>query len=319
MMTGRPGGRGRARPVTAALALAALALPLALAGCGARGGHADRGQAPATTAAQSSRQATAKDYDHAKFLDPPKVDNRWFPLTAGTQLVYSGTIIAEGKRVEHRVVFTVTDLTKVVDGVRSMVMFDRDYNAGVLAEAELAFHAQDQAGNVWNLGEYPEEYENGKFSGAPDTWLTGTQKAKAGILMRADPRTGTSSYSQGVAPAIEFSDAAKVSKTGVRTCVPVGCYDNVLVTDEWDTSEPDAHQLKFYAQGVGNVRVEFSGGKEKEHETLVLTKIVHLDPAAVDEIRAQSLKLDKRAYTAAKAVYGATQPAERTLQAPQSP
>ena len=303
------------------LVAAATVLPLLLAACGT-GGNVDDApgqQAAATATTRVAKDITEKDFNRGNFPAAAKVDNRWFPLAPGTQLVYSGTIMAEGERVEHRVVFTVTDLTKVVDGVRSMVMFDRDYNAGVLAEAELAFHAQDQAGNVWNLGEYPEEYDNGKFSGAPDTWLTGTQKAKAGILMRADPRTGTSSYSQGVAPAIEFSDAAKVSKTGIRTCVPTGCYDNVLVTDEWDTSEPDAHQLKFYAQGVGNVRVEFSGGKEKEHETLVLAKIVHLDPAAMDQIRAQALKLDKRAYTAAKAVYGHTQPAERTLQAPQSP
>jgi hypothetical protein len=309
------GASGSARRLQAVLALAALAL----AGCGGRGEHPDEGAAPAPTAPQAARQITEKDYDPAGFAASPRIDNHWFPLAPGTQLVYTGTIIAEGERVEHRVVFTVTDLTKVVDGVRSMVMFDRDYNAGELAEAELAFHAQDKAGNVWNMGEYPEEYEAGKFTGAPDTWLTGTAKAKAGILMRVDPRTGTSSYSQGVAPAIEFSDKAKVSKTGVKTCVPTGCYDDVLVTDEWNPSEPDAHQLKFYAAGVGNVRVEFSGGKEKEHETLVLSKIVHLDPAAMAEIRAQSLKLDKRAYTAAKGVYAHTPPAEPTLQAGQSP
>ena len=318
-MTRRSGGNGSAKPVKAALALAALALPLALAGCGGRGEHPDGGQAPATTAPQAARQLTEKDYDRARFLDPPRVDNRWFPLAPGTQLVYTGSIIDGGKRVEHRVVFTVTDLTKVVDGVRSMVMFDRDYNGGVLAEAELAFHAQDEAGNVWNMGEYPEEYEEGKFAGAPDTWLTGMQGAEAGVLMRVEPRTGTSDYSQGLAPAIEFSDKAKVSRTGAKTCVPAGCYDDVLVTDEWNPSEPDAHQLKFYAQGVGNVRVEFSGGKEKEHETLVLTKVAHLDDGAMAEIRAQSLKLDKRAYTAAKDVYGHTQPAEQTLQAGQSP
>jgi hypothetical protein len=304
----RSGGR-----IVAPLALAALVL----AGCG--GGAKSNGNGAAPAPAPPARQVSEKDYDATAFAASPRIDNRWFPLAPGTQLVYTGTIIAEGKKVEHRVVFTVTDLTKVVDGVRSMVMFDRDYNAGVLAEAELAFHAQDKAGNVWNMGEYPEEYEGGKFTEAPDTWLTGTQKAKAGILMRVEPKTGTSSYSQGVAPEIDFSDKAKVSKTGVRTCVPTGCYDNVLVTDEWNPGEPNAHQLKFYAPGVGNVRVEFSGGNEKEHETLVLSKIVHLDEAAMAEIRAQSLKLDKRAYTAAKAVYAHTQPAERTLQAGQSP
>lgn len=294
-------------------ALAALALPLALAGCGSGGTSEERSAVP-TTAAAPARQVTEKDYDRGGFAESAKVDNRWFPLVPGTQFVYAGFINQDDKRVEHRVVFTVTDLTKVVDGVRSVVLFDRDYNAGTLVEAELAFHAQDKAGNVWNMGEYPEEYEEGKFAGAPDTWLTGEADAKAGILMRSDPRTGTSSYSQGLAPAIEFSDKAKVSKTGTRTCVPVGCYDNVLVTDEWNPSEPAAHQLKFYAQGVGTVRVEYAGKNEKERETLVLTKVVHLDPAALDEIRAGSLKLDERAYTAAKAVYGQTQPAQRTGQ-----
>ena len=302
---------------------AAMVLPLLLGACATArtaSSPTTRSAAPSATATTAPpKDVTEKDFDRGDFPAAAKVDNRWYPLTPGTQYVLEGRSSRGRGRLPHRVVFTVTDLTKVVDGVRSMVMFDRDYNGGVLAEAELAFHAQDEAGNVWNMGEYPEEYEDGKFSGAPDTWLTGTAAAKAGILMRVAPRTGTSSYSQGVAPAIEFSDKAKVSRTGAKTCVPAGCYDDVLVTDEWNPSEPDAHQLKFYAQGVGNVRVEFSGGKEKEHETLVLTKVAHLDDGAMAEIRAQSLKLDKRAYTAAKDVYGHTQPAEQTLQAGQSP
>jgi hypothetical protein len=147
------------------------------------------------------------------------------------------------------VVFTVTDLTKVIDGVRNVVLYDLDYNAGNLVEAELAFHAQDDGGNVWNMGEYPEEYDDGKFTGAPDTWITGLAGARAGVIMRAAPRVGTSSYLQGWAPAIEFNDTAKVLKVGQRTCVPARCYDDVLVTDEYSPDEPDAHQQKFYAPG----------------------------------------------------------------------
>jgi hypothetical protein len=313
-MIGIPGAAG-ARARAAPPALATLALVLALAGCGS-----DRGAAtPTPTAPQPAKQVTEKDYDPNGFASTPKGDNRWFPLVPGTQLTYTGTIIDAGQKVDHRVVFTVTDLTKVVDGVRSLVIFDRDYNDGALVEAELAFHAQDKAGNVWNMGEYPEEYEEGKFVGAPSTWLSGVQGATAGVLMRVDPRTGTPDYSQGLAPKVDFSDKAKVSETGAKTCVPAGCYEGVLVTDEWNPDEPDAHQLKFYAQGVGTVRVEFSGGKEKEQEVLVLSKITQLDPAALAEIRKESLKLDKRAYTAAKAVYGKTAPAEQTLQAGQTP
>src|SRR6266508_1672312 len=111
------GGHQSASRIAAPLALAALLLPLALAGCGG-GGTSDKGSTPAAAAPQAARQVTEKDYDRGGFADSPRIDNRWFPLAPGTQLVYTGTIIAEGKRVEHRVVFTGTDLTKLSAGVR---------------------------------------------------------------------------------------------------------------------------------------------------------------------------------------------------------
>jgi hypothetical protein len=79
------------------------------------------------------------------------IDNEWLPLRPGTQFVYEGTTYEEGELIPHRVVFTVTDLTKVLDGVRAGVIWDRDYSAGRLVESELAFFAQDTEGNVWHL------------------------------------------------------------------------------------------------------------------------------------------------------------------------
>ena len=150
--------------------------------------------------------------------------------------------------------------------------------------------------------------EDGELQGAEDTWLAGLAGARPGVLMRANPREGTSSYLQGFAPAIEFSDKAQVSKMGQRTCVPVGCYDNVLIVDEWNPLEPgDAHQLKYYAPGVGNVRVGAAGGKEQEE--LVLVSVEHLDANAVAQARAEALKLDRRAYVVRKDLYRRTAPA----------
>jgi hypothetical protein len=295
------------------LAVAALALPLALAACSSNGGGSSG--SPSASSASPSTQAvpkdvTDKDYNRGNFSNSAQITNKWFPLQPGTQFIYSGQINQDGERVEHRVVFTVTDLTKEIDGVRNVVLYDLDYNAGELAEAELAFHAQDNNGNVWNMGEYPEEYDAGKFTGAPDTWITGLAGARAGVIMRADPRVGTSSYLQGWAPAIDFNDTAKVLKAGQRTCVPVSCYDNVLVTDEWSPDEPNAHQQKFYAPEVGNIRADFAGTEETEKEVLKLVKLVHLDPAAMATIRAAALKLDKRAYTSTKGLYNSTPPAQ---------
>ena len=68
--------------------------------------------------------------------------------------------------------------------------------AMVLAEEELAFMAQDRDGNVWSLGEYPEEHADDGSISAPRTWLHGKQGATAGVLMREDPRPNTSSMSE---------------------------------------------------------------------------------------------------------------------------
>jgi hypothetical protein len=261
-------------------------------------------------AAATSRAVTVSDGGRGTFSEPTRIDNRWFPLTPGTQFTYEGRANrGEGQR-RHRVVFTVTDLVKVVDGVRTVLLWDRDYNDGVLQENEITFHAQDDEGTVWNFGEYPEEYRRGKLSGAPDTWLAGTARARAGIVMLAEPRLGTPSYLQGFAPAIEFADRARVYRTRLKTCVPVDCYGNVLLTDEWNPAEPGAHQRKYYASGVGNIRIG-SAGKDAEAETLVLTKVRRLSRPAMAFVRREALKLDARAYRVRPDVYGHTPPAQR--------
>lgn len=255
--------------------------------------------------------ATHKDFDSTRFDRPTEIDNEWLPLRPGTQFVYEGSVTDDGRRIPHRVVFTVTDLTKVINGVRTVVLWDRDYTEGELVEEELAFHAQDNDGNIWNMGEYPEEYEEGRFAGAPDVWLTGTGDARAGVLMRTEPREETPSYWQGLALSIEFADRAKVLETGQKTCVPVDCYDNVLVIQEWDPTEPGAFQQKYYASGVGNVRVGWAGPNEDEKETLVLTEVRQLNPTALGNVREEALRLEERAYRISKRVYGGTPPLQR--------
>jgi hypothetical protein len=253
---------------------------------------------------------SAEDFDPANFDQPTEIDNRWFPLTPGTQFTYQGSSIVDEGREPHRVVFTVTDLTKVVNGVRVLVAWDRDYASGELLETEIAFFAQDDDGNVWHLGQYPEELEHGKLVDAP-AWIAGLKGARAGITIKAEPQPEAPSYAQGYAPPpINWVDRARVYKTGQKTCVPAGCYDDVLVTEEFERTKPGAYQLKYYAPEVGNVRVGWRGPNEDEKERLVLVDLVHLDPDALAKVRAQVLDLEKRAYRVSKDVYGQTPPAK---------
>jgi hypothetical protein len=248
--------------------------------------------------------------DAGAFAQSTRVTNEWMPLIPGTRLVYEGTTVEDdGTAVPHRVEIHVTDLTKVIGGVRSLVTWDLDYSDGELVEAELAFFAQDTGGTVWRMGEYPEEYEDGKFVAAP-AWIHGFEEARAGIMMPGRPQPGTPSYAQGWGPAVGWTDRGQVDQVGQRTCVPAGCYEDVLVIAETSASEPDAAQLKYYARGVGNVRVGWRGAGEKTRETLELTKVERLDDAALAAVRAKALAMERNAYERSAAVYAKTPPAE---------
>jgi hypothetical protein len=297
----------------AAVALAT-AVPLALGGCGSEPVTSPQStRSPA--ASPASPEVTAAEtwgpepgYDRTAFSNPTQIDNRWLPLKPGTQLVLEGHTVEDGEKIPHRVVTIVTDLTKVVDGIRNVVVWERDYAEDTLEESELALFAQADDGNVWHFGQYPEEYEEGEVAGTP-AWIHGIEGAQAGIAIKAESQPGSPSYSQGWGPEVDWTDRARVHQVGQRTCVRAGCYENVLVTDETSREEPDAHQYKFYAPGVGNMRVGF-GGDDPTKETLELVEVVQLDAEALAKARAEVLTLEKSAYQRSKDVYGRTAPAQ---------
>ena len=236
-------------------------------------------------------------FDFRNFSNPTRIDNVWQPIIPGRRYVLEGLANRGGGLLAHKVVFTVTDVVKKIHGIDCIVVWDEDYNEGKLVEAELAFFAQDNDGNIWTMGEYPEEYDfaTGEFQGAPSTWIHGLEGAQAGTLMLANPaKSGTGYYLQGRVDAIQFLDCAKVYKTGEKTCVPVGCYTNVLVTDEKSPLEGGGHQRKFYAPGVGNIRIGAVG--DPEGETLVCTEYRMLDATELAAARQEVLRLDARGY-----------------------
>jgi hypothetical protein len=77
--------------------------------------------------------------------------------------------------------------------------------------------------------------------------------------------------------------------------VPVDCYDDVLVIEEFERNKPGAYQLKYYAPGVGDIRVGWRGPEEEEKEGLELVKDVSLSPQALANARTDVLKMEKHA------------------------
>jgi outer membrane autotransporter protein len=303
------------RPLQSALLSTLVALQLLLTNSGAEEVGISQtaiSAGPEASSVAARRNFVVFPFEPDNFFNPTQINNRFLPLVPGTVLVLQGQASRGGEGSPHRVTFIVTDLTKVINGVRSVVVWDRDVNNGQLVESELAFFAQDNVGRVWNLGEYPEEFDQGQFLGAPNTWIAGQAGAKAGVHMLAKPRVGRTRYLQGFAPDIEFLDTAKVFNTGRRVHVPLDLYNDVVVTDETSPlDESGGHQRKFHAPGVGIVKI--SPVEDPEAETLELVKLLHLSPEQLAHVSEGALRLDNRGYEVSPDLYGLTPPAERSL------
>jgi Ca2+-binding RTX toxin-like protein len=200
-------------------------------------------------------------YDPADFTTD--IDNPFFTLRAGTTFVYeepdTGTVVRT----------TVTDRTRVIDGVTCVVVRDREFVNGQLVEDTLDFYAQDSEGNVWYFGEETEEFEPGD----PDpvstegSWKAGVDGADAGIIMLADPQVGDS-YQQEFAPDVA-EDWAQVLGLSAQVDTPYVSSLNALQTLDVNPLELDV-ETKFFVAGIGNVlAVGADGGREQLTEVIV--------------------------------------------------
>ena len=197
---------------------------------------------------------TEDKFDRHDFPNSLNIDNKYFPLKPGTTFTYQGT--KDGERASDK--FVVTDKTKVILGVTTRVVHDTAYLNGKVSEVTDDWFAQDEDGNVWYLGEFTTEVETGSHEGS---WQAGVNGAKPGIIMKAQPKVGDSYYQEFLRGVAE--DQARVVKTNASVCVPYGCFNNVLVTEDFTALDPDVLDHKFYAPGIGEIKEErVQGGSE---------------------------------------------------------
>ena len=271
---------------------------------------------PKSAAGEASPEATTvaapepkhQDFDSGSFDNPTVIDNEWMPMRPGMQWVFDGYTTEEDEKIPHRIEFTITDLTKEIEGVRTVVAWIVDISDGEVVEKEIAFYAQDNDGNVWYFGEHPEEYEGGKFVKA-STWIAGCEDARPGVKMWANPTREIPPYFQGWGPAVGWSDYAQIDKGLNQACVPAGCYEGILVIAETSLGETDIYQLKHYARGVGEIRTGWRG-EPKTPEGLRLAEQVQLSQEALAAVRADALALEEHAYKISVGVLDQTVPSE---------
>jgi hypothetical protein len=177
----------------------------------------------------------------------PVVTNPLFPLPLGRRLIYRGT---EDDLPET----VVTDITlghKTILGVPVTVVLDRVFLNGELKEKTFDWYAQDKEGNVWYFGEDTKEYDNGRVVSTAGSFEAGKNGAKAGIIMRVQPKVGQVTP-QEFAPGIA-EDKARVLDLNATITVPYGTFTHCLKQEEFTPLEPDALENKYYCPGVGIV------------------------------------------------------------------
>ena len=109
--------------------------------------------------------------------------NPFFNLTPGYQLSY-----AHKKDTET---VSVLDETRVIDGVTTRVVEDRELKNGELAELTRDYYAIDTITNdVYYFGEDVDVYKNGKIVDHEGSWMSGLKNAKFGLMMPAKPMPG---------------------------------------------------------------------------------------------------------------------------------
>src|SRR5215813_14211986 len=102
--------------------------------------------------------------------------NPFFILEPGYQLV-----LESGK---ERLTITVLAETRVIAGVETRVVEERETDGGETTEVSRNFFAISKRTNgVFYFGEEVDTYKDGKLSGHEGAWLAGVAGAKFGLLM----------------------------------------------------------------------------------------------------------------------------------------
>jgi hypothetical protein len=175
----------------------------------------------------------------------PTGRNAFFILEAGHSAVYEAG--------RERLVITVLDETKVVDGVTTRVVEERETTGEALVEVSRNYFAiNSTTRDVFYFGEAVDIYKNGKVVDHEGAWQSGENGARFGLAMPGEPRL-SQKYYQEVAPKIAMDRAAIV---GVHALVktPAGTFSDCLKVEETTPLEPGAREYKYYARDVGLVQ-----------------------------------------------------------------
>ena len=167
------------------------------------------------------------------------VDNPWFPLPDGRTWRY---VVVDGGERLGSVTVTVLGPQRVA-GLEATTVTTRTRVSDREPVRATRYYAQDDAGNVWLVG---EDVEDGGGAGSDAGWRAGEDGAQAGLAMPAEPRVGDGwlrAQLPGTEQIVRVDDPGDTAAAGVRG-------DIVRTTEDDGTG---TRTENVYASGLGLV------------------------------------------------------------------
>jgi hypothetical protein len=176
----------------------------------------------------------------------PTGRNRYFILEPGYQQIFEGQ--TDGKA--GQLVITVLNDMKMLAGVETRVVEERESADGKLIEVSRNYFAVDKAtSDIYHFGEDVDIYKNGRVASHEGSWRAGEDGARWGLFMPAEPKVGQK-FQQEIAPKVAM-DRVEVQSVSEKVSVPAGNFEGCVKTEETTPLKPNTKEHKYYAPEVG--------------------------------------------------------------------
>jgi hypothetical protein len=210
-------------------------------------GQAEEGDVSSFPSLQTSF-LTDQPLENCNFASTGK--NDYFILEPGYQV-----ILEEEDGEKLQLVMTVLNETKVVNGIETRIVEEKETEGGNLVEVSRNYFAMCKpTNNAIYFGEDVDMYEDGNVVSHEGAWLAGQNGSKAGMIMPGKVEVGLKYY-QEIAPGVA-EDRAEIVIVNDTLVTPAGTFSQVLKTEETNPLKPGEKEFKFYAPGIGLIQDE---------------------------------------------------------------
>ncbi|MBX3389390.1 MAG: hypothetical protein KF691_08035 [Phycisphaeraceae bacterium] len=217
------------------------ALVLALVAC-------NRGYKPYETGDSEYQAAMTDDFRATFAVDKSTLkscgNNPYFAIQPGA--------VSRFQSGHETLTITVLAETRVIDGVETRIVEEREETPRGLKEVSRNFFACDPAtGDVYYFGEEVDIYENGEIASHAGAWKSGEGGARFGLMMPGQPIMGDRFY-QEVAPGIAM-DRVEIVNVADEVATPGGNVTRAIRVIETTPLERGS-STKIFAPGLGLVK-----------------------------------------------------------------